>query len=96
MANGSTIANSMIAVSIGMAIAPLIEKSSRKAREPELIQIKQISTIAARWRRRVLRRSRAGMGAVELRARGCGLIEINLSGPPPRQAESWKPPEELP
>jgi hypothetical protein len=36
------------------------------------------------------------MGAVELRARGCGLIEINLSGPPPRQTEFWKPPEELP
>jgi hypothetical protein len=64
-----------------------------------LIQIKRISAIAARRRRRfagLLQRSCAAMGAVELRARGCGLIEINLSGPPPRQTEFWKPPEELP
>jgi hypothetical protein len=81
-----------------MAIAPLIEKSSRKAREPELIQIKRGSAIATRRRCRLPGASKIACGdgcsrAARSRVR---LIEINLSGPLPRQTESWKPPEESP
>jgi hypothetical protein len=45
-----------------MAIAPLIEKSSRKASQPELIRIKRISTIVARRRRRLPGASKIACG----------------------------------